>query len=94
MPDVITVFLNKDDDDDDDDDDDESSQLAPPPPSKITCWGDEIKDPLLHCTYIHTFQLFNVEFRGAEDKQVTSIVLNTAKILKLQHSKILYHYIL
>ena len=91
MPDVFTVFLNKDDDDNDDDG---SFQLAPPPPSKITCWDDEIKEPYYTVrTYIH-FQLFNLEFRVAKDKQVTSIVLNTAKILKLQHSKILYHYIL
>ena len=57
MPDVFTVFLNKDDDDDDDDDDDESFQLAPPPHplSKITCWDDEIKEPYYTVrTYIHS----------------------------------------
>ena len=32
MPDVFTVFLNKDDDDDDDDDDDEVNSPPPPPP--------------------------------------------------------------
>ena len=84
----LPCFLNKDDDDDDD----ELFQLAPPIKNYLLGWWDE--RTLLHCTYIHTFQLFNVKFRGAKDKQVTSIVLNTAKILKLQHSKILYHYIL
>ena len=54
MPDVFTVFLNKDDDDD------ESFQLAPPPPSKITCWDDEIKEPYytVH-TYIHSSYLMS-----------------------------------
>jgi len=32
MPDVFTVFLNKDVDDDDDDDDDLGVWLLPPPP--------------------------------------------------------------
>ena len=32
MPDVFTVFLNKDDDDDDDDDDDVLISLSFPPP--------------------------------------------------------------
>ena len=36
MPDVFTVFLNKDDDDDDDDDDDVLISLSPHPPPSPT----------------------------------------------------------
>ena len=50
MPDVFTVFLNKDDDDDDD----ESFQLAPPPPHpKLLVGMMRLKNPIT--LYIHTY---------------------------------------
>ena len=55
MPDVFTVFLNKDDDDDDDDDDDESFQLAPPPTPypKLLVGMMRLKNPIT--LYVRTY---------------------------------------
>ena len=51
MPDVFTVFLNKDDDDNDDDD--ESFQLAPPPHPKLLVGMMRLKNPIT--LYVRTY---------------------------------------